>query len=74
MEHVADDGAVGGVEAGAAGAPERLQDVLHRLLGGRARQEREVLVPPQRRRRRRRRRLHHRPESSRRRRLGEEED
>jgi len=52
LEGVADHGAVGGVEAGAAGAPERLQDVLQRLLGSRARQQVEVLVPPQRRRRR----------------------
>jgi len=37
LESVAGDGAVGGVEAGAARAPECLQDVLDRLLGPRAR-------------------------------------
>lgn len=51
LEDVADDGAVGGVEAGAAGAPKGLQDVLYRVLGARAGQQREVLVPPERRRR-----------------------
>ena len=51
LEGVAGDGAVGGVEARAARAPERLQDVLDRLLGPRARQQWEVRVPPQRRRR-----------------------
>ena len=51
LEGVAGDGAVGGVEARAARAPERLQDVLDQLLGPRARQQWEVHVPPQRRRR-----------------------
>ena len=51
LEGVAGDGAVGGVEARAARAPERLQDVLDRLLGPRARQQWEVHVPPQHRRR-----------------------
>lgn len=51
LEGVAGDGAVGGVEARAARAPERLQDVLDRLLGPGARQQWEVRVPPQRRRR-----------------------
>jgi hypothetical protein len=50
LEDVACDGAVGGVEASPAGAPERLQDVLDGVLGPRARQQREVPVPPQRRR------------------------
>jgi len=37
LEGVAGDGAVGGVEVRAARAPERLKDVLDRLLGPRAR-------------------------------------
>ena len=46
VEHVADDGAVGGVEAGLAGPPKRLQYVLHRLLGARPHQQRQESPQP----------------------------
>ena len=40
VEDVADDAAVGGVEAGLASPPHGLQDVLHRVFRARPEQQR----------------------------------
>lgn len=46
LEHAPDDSMVGGVEAGRASTPQRLEDVLHRILRAGADQQRQV--PPHR--------------------------